>query len=228
MSAKIITVFNQKGGCGKTMMTMQLGGAMALSGLKTLVIDMDPQNTSHIWSLQSDAEAPFPADVVSMAPLKEAFIEKLPQIVSKYDVIVIDCPPALGSRVPWAALGVADLALIPVIPVLDNVWASKQAEQLVLEAMEHRKQRGDDGLQAAFLLNMVRRGNVFESCLSALEDQSTLPILKNSVSMLNAFPECQVYGCAVKSFGASKATKQIDLLVQEACKEIGINVKVKK
>ena len=42
MSAKIITVFNQKGGCGKTTLCMQLAGAFAYSGLRTLVIDMDP------------------------------------------------------------------------------------------------------------------------------------------------------------------------------------------
>jgi chromosome partitioning protein len=32
MTAKIVTVFNQKGGCAKTMTTMQLAGTLGLRG----------------------------------------------------------------------------------------------------------------------------------------------------------------------------------------------------
>jgi len=99
---------------------------------------MDPQNTAALWFHQAMPDQPFPAEVLSMAPLKEAFLEKLGALISKYDVILIDCPPALGSRVPWAALAASDLAIIPVAPVMDNVWASKQAEELVIEARQAR------------------------------------------------------------------------------------------
>jgi len=40
---KIITVTNQKGGTGKTSITMNLGVALALTGKKILLIDLDPQ-----------------------------------------------------------------------------------------------------------------------------------------------------------------------------------------
>ena len=186
MSAKIITVFNQKGGCAKTMSAMQLAGAFGLRGLKVFVVDMDPQNTSALWFHQAAADQPFPAEVMSMAPLKEAFLDKIGPIVAKHDVVIIDCPPALGSRVPWAALVASDFALIPVVPVMDNVWASKQAEELVLEARQARKGRGgDEELQAAYLLSMVRRGKIFESCLETLKSGTQIPILKSTVSMRN-------------------------------------------
>ena len=43
MAAKIVTVFNQAGGVGKTTLVMNLGYHLARCGLRTLLIDMDPQ-----------------------------------------------------------------------------------------------------------------------------------------------------------------------------------------
>src|SRR3712207_3825961 len=43
---RVITVANQKGGVGKTTSTVNLGVALALYGLRTLVVDLDPQGNA--------------------------------------------------------------------------------------------------------------------------------------------------------------------------------------
>ncbi len=209
MPAKILTVFNQKGGCAKTMTAMQLAGAFGLRGLKVFVADMDPQNTAALWFHQAAPEQPFPAEVMSMAALKEGFLDKIGVFIARCDLVVIDCPPALGSRVPWAALVASDMALIPVVPVMDNVWASKQAEELVVEAREARRGHAAGGrLEAAYLLSMVRRGKVFEHCLQTLRSGTRIPVLRSTVALRNAFPESQLYGCVARSFGKSAAASR--------------------
>lgn len=190
-----------------------------MRGLKVFVADMDPQNTAALWYHEAD-ELPFPAEVMSLAPLKEQFISKLDAIVKKNDLVVIDCPPALGSRVPWVSLLASDLAIIPVVPVMDNVWASRQAEELVEEA---RKE--NPSLMAAYLLSMVRRGKIFEQCLDILEQKAQIPILEARVSMRNAFPESQIFGCVVSAFGASSASEEVNAVADEVAKILGLKLK---
>ena len=40
---RVIAIVNQKGGCGKTTSTVNLGGALAADGSSVLVVDLDPQ-----------------------------------------------------------------------------------------------------------------------------------------------------------------------------------------
>lgn len=54
MAVKIISVFNNKGGVGKTTLTFHLAHALAELGHKVLAIDLDPQCNLSIYSLPVD------------------------------------------------------------------------------------------------------------------------------------------------------------------------------
>lgn len=63
MSAKIYTLFNQKGGVGKTTTTYFIADAAAARGLKTLIVDIDPQGNL----TKSTVLAPITEDTAGLA-----------------------------------------------------------------------------------------------------------------------------------------------------------------
>ena len=71
VSPRVLTVANQKGGVGKTTTTVNVAAALAQSGLKALVIDLDPQgNASTALGIDHHAEVPSVYDVlVDSTPL---------------------------------------------------------------------------------------------------------------------------------------------------------------
>lgn len=217
-AAKIIAVYNQKGGCGKTMTSMQMGGACALLGKKVLIVDMDKQGTSIIWSSRAQADAPFPATVISLAPLKEKMIQEIRKYVDDYDLIIIDCPPAIDSTIPWAALQVADIGIIPIIPVMDNIWASREAKELATRAREDNQD-----LRTYYLASNVRRGNLFKLCVDTLAKDQDVTLLKSMLSMRNAFPESQLLGLTVHALDKkSAASEEVDALSKEVLAILGM------
>ncbi|MBV9226823.1 MAG: ParA family protein, partial [Acidobacteriaceae bacterium] len=126
MRAKIVSLVNQKGGCGKTTISMHIAGALASrrGGKKVLVVDADPQGTATRWAASASDEDPFPASVVGLAAANTKVHREVRKFVNDYDFIIIDCPPAADSPVPQSALLITDVALVPVIPSPPDLWAA--------------------------------------------------------------------------------------------------------
>lgn len=68
-------VFNQKGGVGKSSITVNLAAISAYQGFKTLLIDLDPQANSSQYLLGDDAT--YSADKPALEPNIENYFEEM-------------------------------------------------------------------------------------------------------------------------------------------------------
>ena len=67
---KCIAVINQKGGCGKTTTTMNLGACLAFLKKKTLIVDLDPQAHATLGlGYSRDDDAPSVSDLLLEDPV---------------------------------------------------------------------------------------------------------------------------------------------------------------
>jgi chromosome partitioning protein len=162
--AETIAVLSLKGGTGKTTTVRTLTDVLRRIGLEVLAVDLDPQgNLSDYFDVPSDA-APTVADVLSGAAKLKAAVhdgvvpatpilaevertmsgrmgrelvlrKALKDARRNYDVILVDCPPALGL-LTINGLVAADWALISS----EAQYFALQGVQGALEVIEQAKE----------------------------------------------------------------------------------------
>jgi chromosome partitioning protein len=170
MTHRIIAVTNQKGGVGKTTTTINLAAALAECGLRTLIIDLDPQGNAStgLGVDQNDRIAsgektlvrptgvanlfivPANADLASAdldlmrRPDRTSTLKRAlarPEVqTGDFAYILIDCPPSL-SLLTLNALVACNTVLVPLQA---EFFALEGLSQLMLTVREIRQNGNPD------------------------------------------------------------------------------------
>lgn len=127
---KTVAVIMQKGGVGKTTIARSLAVAGVQAGYRTMLIDMDQQQSAVIWGkLRKAAE---PAIVFAVEQDLEGKLADAE--AAGYQLAIIDTPPARSSEAVIAA-EVADLVVAPIQPSPD-AYAQIQRTARVVRVAE--------------------------------------------------------------------------------------------
>jgi chromosome partitioning protein len=183
----ITAIINQKGGCSKTTLALNLAAAMAAEGSKVLLIDADPQQTAQDWAAIRTDEPTF--RVVGLS--KPVLHRDLPKLATDYDEVVIDGAPR-NYEVARSAIASADIVLIPVQPSGADFWASRETVQLVKEAREFKETQ-----KAVFVVTRrIGRTLIGRNIAEALAEFE-IPILKAGTMQRIAYAEALTGGTTV-------------------------------
>lgn len=204
MAAKIIAVVNQKGGSGKTTISMQLAGALARRGNKILVVDADPQGTATRWAASAEDQTPFPASVVGLSAANNKVHREVKKFVDDYGCIIIDCPPAADSPVPQSALLIADLALVPLIPSPLDIWAAVGIRQVITNVSDI-----NEILKARLVMNQCQPNTTLAQEALDVLPEFGIELAKTYLRHRQVYRQSAVFGQTVHNFG-SKATAAIE------------------
>ncbi len=202
----IIGVLNQKGGVGKTTLSVNIASQLAADGSRVMLIDADPQGSALDWS----AARAEPGPVVVIGLPKETIHREITQLARDYDHVVIDGPPRV-TALARSAIMASDLVLIPVQPSPYDIWAADEVVKLINEALIYKP-----NLKATFAINRkisnTAIGRDVRDALAAYE----LPCLDASLTQRVVFAEAAAGGLAVHEVDpTSQAAQEVAKLVEE-------------
>jgi chromosome partitioning protein len=115
---KVVGMLSRKGGVGKTTLAVHLAVLAQISGRRTLLVDLDTQQSAAEWWRAREADSP---QLVETEPSNLRVVLEAAR-TDGVDLVVVDTRPLVE---PDAALiaGLADLILIPTRPAILDLRA---------------------------------------------------------------------------------------------------------
>ena len=184
----IISFLNQKGGVGKTTLSVNVAACLARQGHRVLLIDADKQGSATTWaSLRADA----PFQVVSMARANMA--RDALKLAADYTHTVIDGPPH-AEEIARSCIVASDLT----------------ARQ-IKEAQDFKP-----SLKCGFVVSRKIGKTVIGRDIRNMASEAGLPILKCEIEQRVAFAESLTMGQTIFEWaGGTTAAQEIEQLTKE-------------
>ena len=205
---KIIVLANQKGGVGKSTLTIQLAAGLTRLKKKVLVVDADPQNTSYRWT-QGSKTFSFVAHRLQGEQV-HLFVQR---VAKEYDYCLVDCPPAAESAITFSACLVANLVLIPLLSSPPDLWASLAIKETLKKALAINPK-----MIVRFVLNQYQKHLTLSQEILPLLKHLEFPVCSTKIGRRVIYAETAAQGQTVWQTKNKLAQTEIEQLTNEIVK----------
>lgn len=211
MDTKIISFINQKGGCGKTTLSINVGATLALRhNKKVAIIDGDTQGSATKWVGNILDNDEFPCTVLSLAKAGAGAHREIKKLIGLYDFIIIDCPPNTEAQFNASVLLVSHLAVIPFNPSPLDLRAIEEFRPLLETASINNQM-----LKSVAVVNRTDNRKISSIVELFFKDNEEIPLLRTKIKSRAIYCETELTGSSVYTSRIAQAKNEIALLVDE-------------
>ncbi len=215
----IISILNQKGGVGKTTLSIHIASTLSLGGYSVLLIDADTQRSALDWAASREKEPLF-----NVVGIPSANVHKEVKLLEpKYDFIVIDGPPRVYD-VAKAVIAASDYIVIPVQPSPYDIWSAEEIVKLIEEVKNTLA--AYKTIEAGFVINRKITKSVLGRDITEALSTYPFPVLESAIHQRVAFTESAAKGTsAIEEDPNSQAGVEIKALVMEILSKLSNKLK---
>lgn len=202
----IITLTNQKGGCGKSTATMNLALGTAALNYKTALIDADEQK-SCLETLQDH-----PKKNLSIFEARKDVGNLATELKDDYHFIFIDTPPH-SHHIMHRAMAVSDFIIIPLQASPLDIRSAKRT----IAVCEKVQKEVGHTIPCYFLLNRVNpRTKLSKEIGAYIRELYTVPLLQSRLHNRVAYAQSLMHGKSViEQSRSSDAGMELTKLLKE-------------
>jgi chromosome partitioning protein len=200
-----ITTAHQKGGVGKSTIALNLYGYFAKAGIRTAIVDIDPQGTI---SQFEELLEPGRLNIIRRGDFTT--FDDLQAKVKGFDVVIVDTPPYLTNELQ-EVFKITNLLIIPCKASVFDALAIRQTIAFV----EESKRQLDSNFLSVIVLTMVISGTTISEQIRETLKQFNTPILKTEIGNRIAYAKSLLLTGSVVDDDLGKAKEEIENLASE-------------
>ncbi|MGB5473493.1 MAG: ParA family partition ATPase [Gammaproteobacteria bacterium] len=202
----VIAVVGNKGGAGKTTLSVNLAAGLARQA-GIVVVDADPQGSSLQWRELADEQ-----NSISAIAATGNLQTQITELAREFDYVVVDCPPSVHASQTISVLEVGDLALIPVQPSPVDLWATVHIERAIANA-----RRTNPSLRSLLVINQLEIRTTLSRVVREALTEISLPVARTALRRRAVYRNSALEGKSVFDMGArgAAAAEELEQLIQE-------------
>jgi len=211
----VIAILNPKGGVGKTTLATNLAGEMLRRGLKTLLVDSDPQGSTIDWGYVRERREVGPMKIMGLNTLSK--IKTVKNLHMSYDHVVLDGSARL-EELSLAAIKVSNAVLIPVRPSAMDLWAVRPVIKLIQQQQQQLLKAfgGIKKLHCAFCVTQQIGRTILAREIGGAAADLGVPVLSGRMNYRVAYARASQLGMTVQELEPEgKAAEETESLTTE-------------
>jgi len=207
----IIHIGNQKGGCGKSTIAVNLASYLANLNKDVIIVDADRQATCSNWALDryENADLPKVNHVQAFDNIRDVVLD----LGKRYEYVIVDSA-GRDSRELRTGITAANLLLIPFRPSQADLDVMPKMNEVILQA----KDMFNPSLKCLAVFNMVPTNPLVKEEQEAREymlDYPDIQVLDTTIADRKVYRDAMSVGKGVVEMENDKAIQEVKNLWED-------------